>query len=101
MRNRNNQLNVRLTEHEAKALRRNSKKAGLTQSGYLRMLLSGYAPQALPPVKYHRLISQLSELHTTLQASGRETDAAKLRNTLLALQETLAAPQAIDEGNGA
>lgn len=98
MRNRTNQLNIRLTVQEANILKRNSKKAGLSQSAYLRMLINGYRPKPLPPAEYHQLTQDLTSIHAALQNADYRDEAADLRETLLKLQETFAAPQAMDEG---
>lgn len=101
MRNRSNQLNIRLTQQEANVLKRNSKKAGLSQSGYLRMLINGYHPKPLPPMEYHQLTQDLVTIHAALQNAGYREEAADLRKTLLKLQEVYAAPEAIDGDRGA
>lgn len=98
MRNRTNQLNIRLTQQEANVLKRNSKKAGLSQSGYLRMLINGYRPKPLPPAEYHQLTQDLATIHAALQNAGYRDEAADLRETILAVQKAFAAPEAMDEG---
>ena len=62
MRNRTIQLNIRLTENEYDKVIRNSKKANLTVSGYIRMLIGGYVPKETPPIEYYKIMRQLTEL---------------------------------------
>ncbi|MEG1578743.1 MAG: hypothetical protein RR336_08265 [Oscillospiraceae bacterium] len=97
MRNRTNQLNIRLTAQEANVLKRNSKKAGLSQSGYLRILINGYYPKPLPPAEYHQLTQDLATIHAALQNAGYQNEAADLRETILAVQKAFAAPQSISD----
>ncbi|MDD3164484.1 MAG: hypothetical protein PHS97_01350 [Oscillospiraceae bacterium] len=87
--------------HDWDLLKRNSQKDGLSQSSYLRMLISGYRPKPLPPAEYHQLTQNSTTVHAALQNAGYRDEAADLRETLLKLQEFFAAPQAIDEGCGA
>lgn len=69
MRNRTVQLNIRLTEMENNLLKRNSHRAGLTTSAYIRMLISDYIPKETPPISYHELMKDLYELNAKLPQS--------------------------------
>lgn len=90
MRNRTIQLNIRLTQNEYDQVIHSSRKANLTVSGYVRMLIGGYVPKESPPIEYHELMRQLTEL-----ASQGGTDNTELRNVILRLQEAVTQPQRI------
>ena len=59
MRTRNIQIILRLTPAEHQALRKCVAQSGLSQSAYLRLLITGHVPKALPPIEYHKLLRQL------------------------------------------
>ena len=56
MRTRDTQFNVILSRQEADRLKRNIRRAGLTNSGYIRMLISGYCPKETPPLEYGEIL---------------------------------------------
>ena len=91
MRNRTIQLNIRLTENEYDKVIRNSKKANLTVSGYIRMLIGGYVPKEAPPIEYHEIMRQLTELANKNYAGNTE-----LREVILRLQQALTQPERIE-----
>lgn len=91
MRNRTIQLNIRLTKNEYNRVIQNSKKANLTVSGYVRMLINGYVPKEAPPIEYHEIMRQLTEL-----ANKSYTDNGELRKVILQLQEAVTQPQRIE-----
>lgn len=88
MRNRTIQLNIRLTKSEHDKLTRNSKKAGLTTSGYIRMLINGYIPKEAPPIEYHEFMKQLTQF-----ANKSCNDNSELHQVILNLQETVTQPE--------
>lgn len=93
MRNRNEQLNIRLTAREAEALTRCAKKCGLSKSGYIRMLLNGYVPKETPPKEYGELIRVMTELHAGLKEQNADILAAKLQRAILLLQADATIPE--------
>lgn len=95
MRNRNIQLNIRLTPAEQNKLSYNSKKANLSVSGYIRMLINGYVPKESPPVEYEQLMKRLTEVYTKLTTGNYSTDATELRQIILLLQAALTLPEKI------
>lgn len=90
MRNRTIQLNIRLTQSEYDHVIQRSQKVNLTVSGYVRMLIDGYVPKESPPIEYHKLMRQLTEL-----ANQTGTGNTELRNVILRLQEVVTQPQRI------
>ena len=64
MRSRNVHVQLWLNQKEADALARSAKKCGLTQSTYLRHLITGFVPKELPPPK--RLAASASMLVVTM-----------------------------------
>ena len=66
MRNRNVHVQLWLNRKEADALAHGAKKCGLTQSAYLRHLITGFVPKELPPPDYHAMMRQLYSLTNNL-----------------------------------
>ena len=93
MRNRNTQLNIRLTPVEHDKVIYNSKKANLSVSGYIRMLINGYVPKEVPSVEYEQLMKRLTEVYTKL--SMENYDTAELRQIILLLQASVTLPEKI------
>ena len=93
MRTRDTQFNVRLSKTEVALLRRNSKRAGLTNSGYIRMLIGGYCPKETPPIEYGEILQKLTEIYALLQTSADPAILEELEKTLLQLQTQLTMPE--------
>ena len=93
MRKRNDQLNIRLTETEANALTRYAAKCGLTKSGYIRMMLSGYVPKETPPKEYGELLCVMTELYAGLKEQSADALAGKLQDAILRLQAEVTLPE--------
>ena len=62
MRKKTKQLNIRLTESEFARLTKNARKADLTMTCYLGMLINGYSPREKPDLDFIDLMSRLSDL---------------------------------------
>ena len=71
MRNRNVHVQLWLNRKEADALAHGAKKCGLTQSAYLRHLITGFVPKELPPPDYHAMMRQLYGLTNNLNQIAR------------------------------
>ncbi len=95
MRTRDTQFNVRLSRQEADRLKRNSRRASLTNSGYIRMLINGYCPKETPPLEYSEILQQLTGIYTLLQESADTAVLEELEKTLLQLQTQLTMPEEI------
>ncbi|MPM74900.1 hypothetical protein SDC9_121889 [bioreactor metagenome] len=93
MRNRNIQLNIRLTEDEMEDLKRYSKSCKLTTSGYIRMLINGYVPKETPPKEYDQLLRIMTEIHRELTRHNDNSAAIMLRKALLMLQAEVTLPE--------
>ena len=61
MKNRTAEIKVRMTPEEADTLTGWAKKCGYSREAYIRSLLRGYAPRAVPPIAYHNM---MRDLHT-------------------------------------
>ena len=66
MRNRNVHVQLWLNQKEADALARSAKKCGLTQSTYLRHLITGFVPNERPPMDYYAMMRRLYGLTNNL-----------------------------------
>jgi hypothetical protein len=53
MRKRSISVLVRLNEKERQHLASQVKKSGLSQEAFIRTLINGYVPKALPPPDYY------------------------------------------------
>lgn len=93
MRNRNTQLNIRLTNAEAKALDRYSQCTGLSKSGYIRMLINGYKPKEIPPKEYYKTIEIMTDVHAKLVAGNHFNVAEEIQKALLMLQAEVTLPE--------
>ena len=60
MRKRNNFIGLRLSDRELTLLNGKAKEAGIKREAYLRFLINGYVPKAVPPPDY---FSMMRELH--------------------------------------
>lgn len=93
MRNRSVQVNIRLTSTEFEQIKRNSMRANLSTSGYLRMLINGYVPKETPPIEYNKLIDKLNNMYSELRNGDYKAEASLLCQTLLQLQAELTLPE--------
>ena len=97
MRNRNEQMNIRLTADEIEMARTYSDRCGLSISGYIRVLINGYVPKETPPREYDTLICQMTFVYNELRKNNCEVAAAELRRTLLLLQADTTVPERMAE----
>ena len=93
MRNRKEQLNVRLTESESKALARNADRSGLSKSCYIRMLVNGYVPRETPPREYSDLMRLMTEIYAVLKEQSAGEAAGQLQQAILRLQSEATMPE--------
>ena len=104
MRTRNIQIILRLTPAEHQALRKCVAQSGLSQSAYLRLLISGHVPKALPPIEYHKLLRQLyannmNQIAARANSTGffladeYARNADELRQALLEIQAAFTPPE--------
>ena len=78
MRKKIKQLNIRLTESEFARLTKNARKADLTMTCYLGMLINGYSPKEKPDLDFIDLMSRLSDLaqcYRNLTAARQTTES--------------------------
>ena len=66
MRNRNVHVQLWLNPKEAEALARNAEKCCLSQSAYLRHLITGFVPNEHPPLDYYAMMRRLYGLTNNL-----------------------------------
>ena len=106
---RNFKITFRLNEAEWQRLKQFVQKSGLSQEGYLRLLISGHVPKALPPIEYHKLLRQLYAIGNNMnQIAVRANstgfflteeyarNANELRQSLLEIQAAFTLPEQID-----
>ena len=112
MRKRGIQIIIRLNKREHEHLKNEVKKTGLSQESYIRTLINGYIPKALPPPEYHSMIKELHAIGNNLnQIAARanairhidralfQYEANRLRKTLLDIQAAVTLPER-KENNG-
>ena len=106
MRKRNIQVIFRLKTKEQQFLDEQVKKSGLSQEGYLRTLIKGYIPRALPPIEYHDMMRELHAIGNNLNqiafranATGHidmtvfQYEANRLRKAILDIQAAVTLPE--------
>ena len=93
MRNRKEQLNVRLTESESEILAHNAERSGLSKSGYIRMLVNGYVPRETPPREYGELMRLMTEIYAVLKEQNTDDVVVQLQQTILRLQAEATLPE--------
>lgn len=94
MRTRGKQFHIRLTAEETVRLKSASRRARLTASAYVRMLISGYCPKSVPPPNYEKLLQSMSEIHALLAATS-SPDALQVGRLLLQFQAVMTLPEKI------
>lgn len=97
MRNRNEQMNIRLTPEEINRIKEYSQRCGLSISGYIRMLINGYVPKETPPRNYDVLIHQMTVVYNELRKNNCDNASAELRRSLLILQAKTTVPERMME----
>lgn len=106
MRTRPKRIWAHLSEQEYAFFKKQIKRSGLSQEGYLRMLISGHVPRELPPLEYHRLIRQLLAIGNSLNqiaaranatgfflADEYKKNAQELQKTLLEIKAEMTQPE--------
>lgn len=78
MRERSIKKNFYLNDREEKLLKRNSKKAGLTESSYLRMLIEGYKPMEQPTQELFETIELLRRISNSLNQIARKANTLNI-----------------------
>ncbi len=113
VRKRNIQIIVRLNQEEHQHLVKQVKKTGLSQEAFIRTLINGYIPKALPPPDYYSMIKELhaignnlNQIATRANATGHndktifEYEANRLRKAVLDIQAAVTLPERRkDDGN--
>ena len=92
-RNRDSQLNIRMSQSEMDKLSRNARRSGLSKSNYIRMLLNGYVPKESPPIEYNELIRIMTDIHSELKLQYTDETAKELQTAILQLQAALTLPE--------
>ena len=94
MLNKEIQRNFRMTQAENNKLHSNAKKANLSVSSYLRMLINDYIPKECPPLKYDELMAQLNDIYDML-LSNPQIAIEEFRGLLLQIQAEITLPERI------
>lgn len=66
MRKRRHQVIFRLTDDEFERLKKRVADTGLTTEAFLRQLISGRVPKALPPAEYYAMMQEVYHLEVIL-----------------------------------
>lgn len=106
MRKRNIPVLVRLNGKEQQHLASQVKKSGLSQEAFIRSLINGYVPKALPPLDYyammrelHAIGNNLNQLAAKAHATGQldraafQQEADQLRRAVQQIQQAVTAPE--------
>lgn len=106
MRKRSIPVLVRLNEKEQRHLVNQVNKSGLSQEGFIRSLINGYVPKALPPPDYyammrelHAIGNNLNQLAAKAHATGHldqnlfQQEANHLRRAVQDIQHAVTAPE--------
>ncbi len=94
MANKELQRNFRMTQEENNKLHRNARKASLSVSSYLRMLINGYVPKECPPLEYDELMAQLNNIYDMLY-NNPQIATEEFRGLLLQIQAEMTLPERI------
>jgi len=100
-------LTIRLSPEEITTLKAHARVAGLSQSGYLRMLICGVSPRAAPPEPFYEVMDELRKISGSMAACATKnlrainsqeyfTMSQELLSKILALQEAVTAPEKIE-----
>ena len=108
MRNRNHRVEVRLSDAEHARFMKAVERAGITQQGFLRHLIGGYAPREKPPPDYYAMMEELrrvgnnlNQIARAVNMSGRldkkeyDENAALYRETLRKITDAVIAPEKV------
>ena len=66
MRNRNNQINVRLNDNELQRLNKQVVKSGMSREKFIRNVLAGVEVKSAPPVDFMNLIREVRRLSSNV-----------------------------------
>ena len=75
MRTRNHRVEVRLNDAEYAKFMKAVERAGITQQGFLRHLIGGYAPREKPPPDYYAMMEELRRVGNNLNQIARAVHA--------------------------
>lgn len=75
MRIRNIKKQLWINEQENNRLKENAKKAGLSESGYVRSLILGYQPKEQPTEIIFEMMNQIRAIGTNLNQIARKANA--------------------------
>ena len=83
MRNRDHQINIRLSQSEFTRLNRNAERANLSVSAYLRSLIEGNSPKENPPLAYHQLMDRLERISDQFNVAHPSQKTESVDNNFL------------------
>ena len=103
---RNIKITFRLKAKEQQQLKKNVKRAGLSQETYIRRLIEGYVPKELPPIDYHAMMRELNAIGNSMNQIAARANATgffladeyarnadELRRALLEIQAAFTLPE--------
>lgn len=81
IRKRSHDLHLRLNDDELEKLNAAVAKTGLSREAYLRKLIAGQQPKALPPPDFRPLMRQLYYIGNNLNQIARKANALNIIDT--------------------
>ena len=66
MRNRNNRVEVYLSDNELNSLTENVRKSGLSREAYLRLLIAWIRPKEQPPMQFFEVLKELRQINVNM-----------------------------------
>lgn len=110
MRKRSIRIQVWVNQDENEKLQRSAKTAGLSKEGYIRSLIHGYVPKAMPAPDYfammrelHVIGNNLNQLAVKAHAIGHldrvtfQREADDLRRAVQQIQQAVTEPERRNE----
>lgn len=72
LRNRNNEIKVRLYKEEMEKLNKRAKKCGLSREAYVRMLINGCIPREAPNQEFYSMTRELYRIGNSMNQVARK-----------------------------
>ena len=99
-------VTFRLNPQESLSLKKQVERSCLSQESYLRTLINGFIPRALPPIEYHDMMRELHAIGNNLNQIAAKANATghidrmvfsyeanRLRKVTLDIQEAVTGPK--------
>lgn len=87
MRKRNIQKIVRLNKEETQTLQKKAKKACMSETGLIRLLLKGYEPKEKPDERFYDVMHELSSIGNNINQLAVKANALGYVDSLMIKKE--------------